>query len=383
LSKHDRGFILSIRVITGRHCLNIMNENMKKILCVDDEELIRQVVGDYLEDMGYKVERAANGKEALRIFHEWKPDLILLDLRMPEMDGKEVLAEIHKVSGEIPVIVISGTGYIKDVIETLHLGAWDYITKPVEDMAIIDYAVQKALDRLGMIKENRRYKQDLEDLVGRRTTELKVANTRLVNILQEIVHSLSIATEKRDPYTAGHQERVSLLAAAIATEMGLEREQIGAIRIAGLLHDVGKIYVPQEFLSKPTRFEPHEMEVVKKHSEVGYEIMKNISFPWPIAEIALQHHERLDGSGYPRGLNGDDILIESKIIATADVVEAMSSHRPYRPAMGIEVALAEIVNNRGLKFQPESVDACIKVLKRLDGKIDAIKDFYEDFLRTM
>jgi len=186
---------------------------------------------------------------------------------------------------------------------------------------------------------------------------LEKINVQLRATLSETVNALSVMTDKRDPYTSGHQKRVSILALSIAKEMGLTGEELEAIRIAGLLHDIGKVYVPAEFLSKPTRLEYEEMEVIKKHSFMGYDILININFPFPIAEIVYQHHERLDGSGYPRGLVGNEILSEAKIIAIADVVEAMSSHRPYRPALDVEKAVDEIRRNRGKSYCPECADA--------------------------
>ena len=179
--------------------------------------------------------------------------------------------------------------------------------------------------------------------------------------LDETVNVLTLVSEKRDPYTAGHQQRVGELAAAIAERMGLTAEAVEGIRVAGGLHDIGKIYVPAEILSKPSRLTSIEFRLVKSHSEVGHEILKSVSFPWPVADVVLQHHERMDGSGYPAGLTGDEIIPEARIVAVADVVEAMSSHRPYRAALGIEPALREIEKNRGRFYDPDSVDVCLEL----------------------
>ncbi len=197
---------------------------------------------------------------------------------------------------------------------------------------------------------------------------LKSSHDTMHANLEETVKSLASAEEKRDPYTAGHQTRVDLLACAIARELKIPEKEIEGLHFAALLHDLGKIALPSEFLSKPTLLSSQEQEIIKCHAEVGYDILKNIHFPWPVAEIVYQHHECLDGSGYPRHLTDEDILLEAKILTVADVVEAMSSHRPYRPSLGIDAALDEIRDGRGIRYHAPSVDACLKLI--LDKKID-------------
>ena len=172
---------------------------------------------------------------------------------------------------------------------------------------------------------------------------------------------MALTVETRDPYTAGHQRRATNLARAIATEIGLSEAQVDGIRMAGVVHDLGKISVPTEVLTKPGRLTKIEFNLVKAHPQVGYDILNRIGFPRPLTQIVLQHHERMDGSGYPSGLSGEEILLEARILAVADVVEAMSSHRPYRQALGIDKALEEISRNRGVLYDPEVVDACLKV----------------------
>jgi putative nucleotidyltransferase with HDIG domain len=193
--------------------------------------------------------------------------------------------------------------------------------------------------------------------------DLQISFDKLERILEETVNALASAFGKRDLYTAGHQQRVTQLAIAIAEEMGLSKEQIKGIRIAGLIHDIGKISVPAEILSKPSRLTDAEFEIVKEHPKIAYDIVKSIEFPWPVAEIIYQHHERLNGSGYPRGLKDEEILPETKILIVADVVEAMSSHRPYRPARGMKITLEEITKNRGILYDPQAIDACLTLIK--------------------
>ena len=203
------------------------------------------------------------------------------------------------------------------------------------------------------------------DITARKRAEndLQESFATLRKALDGIIQAVALTVEKRDPYTAGHQRRVADLARAIASKMGLSKKQINGIRIAGSIHDLGKTCVPADILSKPGRLTEHEFGIIKSHPEVGYDILKSIEFPWPIAQTIMQHHERLDGSGYPAGLKGKRIIMEARIVAVSDVVEAMSSHRPYRPALGIDMALDEIQKGRGTAYDPDAVDACISLFK--------------------
>ncbi len=201
-------------------------------------------------------------------------------------------------------------------------------------------------------------------------TDLHQSLRKLRLTLKSAIDALASAIELRDPYTAGHQERVTRLASAIAIEMGLSEERIEGIQIAGLIHDIGKLYVPAEILSKPAKLNELEYSMIKMHCQVGFTILSKIDFPWPIAKIVHQHHEAVNGSGYPQALTGKDILLEARILCVADVVEAMSSHRPYRPALGVQAALDEIVQKRGILYDREVVDACLKVFADRNFKFE-------------
>ena len=210
------------------------------------------------------------------------------------------------------------------------------------------------------------------DITERKLAEegLRHGLVQLRSTLKAAIDSLSSAIEMRDPYTAGHQERTTRLARAIAVEMDLDKDKVEAIEIAGVIHDIGKLYVPAEILSKPTKLTDLEYAMIKMHAQAGYTILSKIDFPWPIAQIVHQHHELVNGSGYPQGLSGKDILIEARILCVADVVEAMSSHRPYRPALGISLALDEITQKRGILFDREVVDACLRLFRDKHFKFD-------------
>jgi putative nucleotidyltransferase with HDIG domain len=208
-------------------------------------------------------------------------------------------------------------------------------------------------------------------------TEQKQAAEKLQNTLESLRKAMNTTikvmvstVEARDPYTFGHQIRSADLASAIATEMGLSQEKIEAIRMTGSIHDIGKISIPAEILSKPTKLSEIEFSLIKEHARKGYEMLKDVESPWPLAEIVYQHHERIDGSGYPRNLKGEEILMEARILSVADVVEAMASHRPYRAGLGIDIALNEIEKNRGIFYDNAVADACLRLFREQGFKLE-------------
>ena len=208
------------------------------------------------------------------------------------------------------------------------------------------------------------------DVVAHDITERKQAEVKLQQTLDSLrkAHGATIqvmisAVEMRDPYTSGHQIRSADLARAIATEMGLPQERIDGIRLAGSIHDIGKLSIPAEILSKPTKLTNLEFSLIKEHPQVGYEMLKDVESPWPLAQIVYQHHERMNGTGYPRNLKGDEILLEARILAVADVVESMASHRPFRPSLGIDAALNEIEKNKDIFYDEAAADACLRLFR--------------------
>ncbi|OIR13720.1 cyclic di-GMP phosphodiesterase response regulator RpfG [mine drainage metagenome] len=328
-----------------------------KILAVDDTPASLKLLTDLLKEAGYEVRSAINGELALHAASQNPPELVLLDIRMPGIDGYEVCRRLkaQPSTRDVPVIFVSAATESDEKVQGFHVGAIDYVTKP--------YQRDELLARVHTHLELNRLRNHLEELVGERTAELKESERKLRTSLIDSITALAATVEMRDPYTAGHQRRVAQLAIAIAKELRLAEEQIEGIQLAGVVHDVGKIQIPAEILSKPGRLTPLEFELIKQHAQSGYEILKSIDFPWPIAQIVLQHHERLNGSGYPQALKGDQILLEAKIIAVADVVESMTSHRPYRPGLGIDAALQEIALNKGKLYEPAAVDACIRLFQ--------------------
>lgn len=211
----------------------------------------------------------------------------------------------------------------------------------------------------------------MRELNARKEREEKISlyAKQLEDVFMKVVGVATTMSEMRDPYTVGHERRVSKIAVAIGQEMGLDEVTLEGIRIGANLHDLGKISIPAEILGKPGRLSNIEFEIIKAHPVAGYDILKDVGFPWPVDKIALQHHERLDGSGYPNGLQGNEILLEARIVAVADVVEAMHSHRPYRPGLGIESALNEIKRGRGTAFDPDVVDGCLRLFNEKNFKL--------------
>jgi response regulator RpfG family c-di-GMP phosphodiesterase len=331
--------------------------NKGKILAIDDTPASLKLLTDILRAEGYEVRSAISGELALPAAISNPPDLVLLDIRMPGMDGYEVCRRLkaHAQTCDVPVIFVSAISETTEKVQGFELGAVDFVTKP--------YQREELLARVRTHLDLSHLRSHLEELVAERTAELVKSEKKLKASLLDSVTALASIVEMRDPYTAGHQRRVAQLAVAIAQELKLSEEQIEGIYLSGVVHDVGKIRVPAEILSKPGKLTLLEFGIIKEHSQSGYEILKAIDFPWPIAQIVLQHHERLDGSGYPNALRSEQILLEAKILAVADVVESMMSHRPYRPARGIDVALEEISLNKNKFYDAQVVEACIKLFR--------------------
>ena len=252
------------------------------------------------------------------------------------------------------------------------------------DPAILEHTVRRELERANIIHELKKYQAGLEEEIIRQTNELhkelkerkmaQEASKRSLIDLQKVmdgtIHAFGRVAEVKDPYTAGHQKRVSKLACAIANILKLSKEQVKGIDVAASLHDIGKIYIPSEILNKPGSLTSIERSLIETHPSIGHEILHTVPFPWPVAEVILRHHERLDGSGYPFGVDGTEICMEARIISVVDVVEAMSSHRPYRPALGMDLALKEIEQGRGALYDSEVVEICTKLIREEKFKFE-------------
>jgi HD-GYP domain-containing protein (c-di-GMP phosphodiesterase class II) len=299
---------------------------------------------------GYVCHVAQSSKVALAILDQYSVDVVVADIKMPEMTGIE-LTHIVKATYNTDVILM--TGFVEDFNyeDIIKQGASDFIQKPVRIMEFIA--------RLKRVLSERSARAELKSALD----DVKLNFDKLRRAMDGIVQAISVVVELRDPYTAGHQQRVAQLSCAIARSMGIGEEEIYALRMASVIHDLGKITVPAEILSKPGQLSPLEYELVKSHARAGYDILKQVDFPWPLADIVLQHHERMNGSGYPNGLHGEDILLPARILAVADVFETIASHRPYRPALGLQPALDEIRNNRGTLYDRRVADVCLELIE--------------------
>lgn len=326
---------------------------MANILVIDDEEQIRRLLNRTLSRTEHTCTLAGDGKEARKCLDEHSFDLALCDVNMPGESGIDLTRYIVAEYEDTAVIMLTGVDDPKTADAAIEAGTYGYIIKPFNPNELI-INIRNALRRRKLEITNRMYQQDLERIVEERTVKLRGA-------LEGIIQAMARTVESKDPYTAGHQLQVAKIAVAIAEEMKIPKDQIEGIRMGGMIHDLGKISVPAEILSKPGKLTEIEFALIKSHPKSGFDIIADIEFPWPIAEMVLQHHERIDGSGYPQGLSGDNILLEARILCVADVAEAMASHRPYRPALGVEKALNEISKNKGVFYEPEAVDALLSI----------------------
>jgi len=322
---------------------------MAKIIVVDDEKSIRITFKEFLNNEGYEVFVASNVEEAMALIKKQDCDLVITDIIMPKVSGMKLLEMIHNAKPKVPVIIMTGKPTFDTAMASLKNNAYDYLLKPIDKTTLVAAAKRAVLykttndEKIRLEKENLEYQKKLESLVSIRTSSLQKA-------MYATISTVAAMTKLRDPYTAGHSIRVGNLSVAIGQKLNLSKKEIDSLYVAGYLHDIGKISIPAEILAKPGKLSTVEFEIIKSHVEYGYQILKDIELPWDIAHIMYQHHERLDGSGYPQGLTNNKILFEAKILMVADVVEAMTSHRPYRTALGIDRALEEVLNNKEKKY---------------------------------
>jgi putative two-component system response regulator len=321
-----------------------------QVLIVDDDDAIRDLLKHGINHFGIDCRAVGSGRAALEVLAKHPIDVVVSDINMPGMNGLEL---IQRIKSKYACDVMMMTGLVKDFTyeEIIGRGASDFIQKPVR--------IPEFIARLKRIIAERATRSERNQAL----VEIQRNLDKFKRAMDGIVQAMSLTVEMRDPYTAGHQERVGQLATAIASELELPQDRIYGLRMAASIHDIGKITVPTEILCKPGKLLPLEYELIKNHVQAGYDILKKIEFPWPLAEFIYQHHERMDGSGYPNGVAGEDIHLEARIIAVSDVFETIASHRPYRPSLGVNHAIEEIKANLGRLYDPVVAEACLYVVQ--------------------
>ena len=326
-----------------------MTDKQESILIVDDEDTIRRILYKKLSGEGYRCHLATNGEQALDEMRKSTIGLVILDIKMPGKSGLELLPEIKTACPDTQVLMATATTDINAAVQCMKYGVYDYVTKPFNLDEII-FIVGRALDKRRLELENREYQHHLEDKVSEQAEKIRLS-------FLSAIAALASALEAKDKNTGGHSQRVAEISAAIANAMGLPQETNEKVKLAGTVHDVGKIGVSESILNKPGRLTHEEFQHVQKHPEVGQHILTPIAGDEEILRIVRSHHERYDGTGYPDGLKRDQIPLGSRIIAVADAYEAMTSQRPYRRAMSGESALIEIERGEGTQFDPNVAEA--------------------------
>jgi putative nucleotidyltransferase with HDIG domain len=327
----------------------------ERILVVDDEEPIREIVTSMLTNAGYECRQAGSGLEAVAILESGEQfELMLSDLMMPELDGIGLLERVKERFPDMPVVMVTAVHDISVALAALRNGAYDYLLKPFERDQMLAM-VRRALENRKLKLENRAYQTNLEALVSARTEQLRQAMTDLERSYDITLEALGDALDLKDAETEGHSKRVTAFTIAIARAMGLPSDKIRVIARGAFLHDIGKMAIPDAILRKPGALTADEKEIMKEHCYRGYQILRKIPFLLEAAEIVYAHQEMYDGTGYPRGLKGEEIPLGARIFALADTLDAITSDRPYRAGRSVNVAREEIARCAGTQFDPQVV----------------------------
>ncbi|ABF41499.1 response regulator receiver modulated metal dependent phosphohydrolase [Candidatus Koribacter versatilis Ellin345] len=332
-----------------------------RILVVDDEEPIREIVSSMLSNAGYKTQQAGSGLQALAVLESGEEfELMLSDLMMAELDGIGLLEKTKERYPDMPVVMVTAVHDISVALAAIRNGAYDYLLKPFEREQLLAM-VRRALENRRLKLENRAYQTNLESLVSARTEQLRQAMADLERSYDITLEALGDALDLKDAETEGHSKRVTAFTIAIARAMGLETEKIRVIARGAFLHDIGKMAIPDAILRKPGPLTPEEVAIMREHCYRGYHMLRKIPFLYEAAEIVYAHQEFYDGTGYPRGLKGEQIPLGSRIFAVADTLDAITSDRPYRAAQSIQAAREEIAQWSARQFDPKVVDTFLQM----------------------
>lgn len=352
-------------------------EHKEKILIVDDEEAIRNLFVEALSGLGYRCEVAKNGLECLGKYYESSDyDIVLLDVQMPELGGIETLKKLKSYAPDLSIIMVSASRDIENVRDALKEGAYDYIFKPF-NINDVQAVIRRAVERANLIKQNKDYQQNLEKKVEDQTNEL-------VKLYSGTLQAMILALDLRESETGYHSYRVTEYALTLGRSLELSESDLSILAKGALLHDIGKIGVPDSILLKPGKLTDEEWDVMRKHAELGYMMLKKIEFLEESASIVYSHHEHFDGRGYPNGISGTDIPIGARIFSVIDAFDAMTSNRPYRGKLSYDEAVRRIKEASGTQFDPEVVKAFLKVDKNVWDEIkDTIDSSGSNFLKGM
>ncbi len=332
-----------------------MTANKETILIVDDEEAIRRLLHQKLSGVGYRCVEAGSAEQTLDELRNNTVELVVLDIKMPDKPGTELLPELIARYPDTAMIMATAIVDTDIAIQCMRQGAYDYLTKPFNLDEVV-LSVNRALEKRRLELENRDYQQHLEQKVEEQARKIRDA-------FLSAITALAYALEAKDAYTSGHSQRVAEISVVIAKELGMSQESIDKIRLAGLVHDIGKIGIKESVLHKPGKLTNEEYQLIQSHCEAGERILTPIVEDEEILRMVRHHHERYDGGGYPDGLSGEQIPLGARIIAVADTYDAMTSKRPYREAMSIEATYAEIERSKGTQFDPIVADAFLRANK--------------------
>ncbi len=345
-----RGVLSRIMLFGRKNTVDI-----ESILVVDDEEAIREVVSTMLESRGYRCTAVSNGRAAQEVVRKETPDLVLSDMIMPEMDGIKLLSWMREHDPEVPVIMVTAIHDISTALEAIRRGAYDYILKPFEKDQLY-LGVGRALQHRRLVLENRNYQINLQQRVDEQTAQLQMAITQLEQSYDDTLEALGSALDLKDAETEGHCQRVTAFTISIAKAVAVPLSYLPVLARAAFLHDIGKMAIPDSILRKPGPLDNDEKTIMRTHCEIGYNVLTRIPFLRDAAEIVLAHQEFYDGTGYPRGLRGEQIPLGARIFSIADALDAMISDRPYRKALPMSHAREEVRRCAGTQFDPRIVE---------------------------
>jgi len=335
---------------------------LNRILVIDDESEIVAFIRELLTHRGYEVVGLSDSREALNTFKSFQPDVCILDFRMPYVSGSVILDLLKEADSTVEVIFLTAQDETSLAVDLMKRGAIDFLLKPVE-LNQLSLSVSRAMEHRRLVKENEAYRVHLERLVAEKTKALNEALSTLTQVHSATLDALSMALDFRDQSTSGHSRRVAELTAAVARSMGVTGTELVQIEHGALLHDIGKLKIPDSILWKPGKLNDDEWQTMRRHAEYGYEFLKNLEWLSDAAEVVYCHHEKYDGSGYPRGCRGDEIPFGARIFAIVDTIDAMIYKRPYNRPVTFRDASEEIRRCSGSQFDPSLIDSTLAFLE--------------------